>query len=297
MNPCHYYRDANSHFEGVQDRPVRRDHGTRSGPVGKGHDVPAVRDGRIIKDGFTDGLPKELNAFVFNTRKPIFADAACASPRTPARCRMDQIHTFFFDRFRRNGSYFDDQLSARGRPANARERELLGPFPGAVRADVLEGTWAPPLSDRSGRDRETLKRALTLLNAAGYALNGAVLRERSTGKPFSFEILVTTRDQERLAIAFQRAFERAGIEARLRVVDAVQYDRRRISHDFAMIQNRWYQSLSPGNEQIFHCGLAAADAPSHATTGAKSPPSWHDLDHAGGTARRFHRRRPCSTAC
>jgi ABC-type oligopeptide transport system substrate-binding subunit len=71
------------------------------------------------------------------------------------------------------------------------------------------------------------------------------LRERSSGKAFSFEILVTTRDQERLAIAFQRDLKRAGIDARVRVVDAVQYDRRCINYDFEMIHE---PNLSSGGQ-------------------------------------------------
>jgi peptide/nickel transport system substrate-binding protein len=45
------------------------------------------------------------------------------------------------------------------------------------------------------------------------------------------------------------------------MVDAVQYDQRRIGFDFDMIQNRWDESLSPGNEQAFYWGSAAADEP------------------------------------
>ena len=87
----------------------------------------------------------------------------------------------FFDLYRRTASYFEgSELSARGRPADARERALLAPFPGAVRADVLDGTWAPPVSDGSGRDRATLRRALALFDAAGYELRGTELVERKT---------------------------------------------------------------------------------------------------------------------
>jgi peptide/nickel transport system substrate-binding protein len=169
-------------------------------------------------------------------------------------------HNFFFNRYQRSASYFEgSELSARGRPADARERALLAPFPGAVREDILAGTWAPPVTDGSGRDRDTLKRALGLLEEAGYELSGTELRSRKTGQPFSFELLVTTKDQERLAIAFARHLKRAGISLQLRVVDAVQYDRRRIAYDFDMIEYRWDQSLSPGNEQAFYWGSAAAD--------------------------------------
>ena len=84
------------------------------------------------------------------------------------------------------------------------------------------------------------------------------MRERASGKPFRFEIMVTSRDEERLALTFSSNLSRAGIEAQVRLVDAVQYDQRRISFDFDMIEYRWEQSLSPGNEQSFYWGSAAA---------------------------------------
>src|SRR5207253_1205427 len=87
---------------------------------------------------------------------------------------------------------------------------------------------------------------------------GTVLRQRATKAPLSFEILVTTRDDERIALAFQRDLKRAGIEASVRVVDPVQFDQRRLAFDFDMIPSRWDQSLSPGNEQSFYWGSEAA---------------------------------------
>jgi peptide/nickel transport system substrate-binding protein len=45
----------------------------------------------------------------------------------------------------------------------------------------------------------------------------------------------------------------------VRLVDATQYERRRVTFDFDMMEYRWEQSLSPGNEQLFYWGSAAAD--------------------------------------
>ena len=81
---------------------------------------------------------------------------------------------------------------------------------------------------------------------------------RDSGRPFAFEILTTTRDHERLALAFVRSLKLAGIDARVRSVDATQFERRRIGFDFDMMQYRWEQSLSPGNEQLFYWSSAAA---------------------------------------
>src|SRR5450755_1445218 len=78
--------------------------------------------------------------------------------------------------YRRSRSFFDDsELASAGRPATAMERALLAPFAGAVRADVMEGQWAPPVSDGSGRDRALAHRALDLLGEAGYALHDGAL--------------------------------------------------------------------------------------------------------------------------
>jgi peptide/nickel transport system substrate-binding protein len=255
-----FYRDANSHLEaftkGLYD--VRSEHDPSRWETA--YNVPALRDGRIVKEAFPTGMPKGFSGLVFNTRRPVFADIRIREAITLLFDAEWVNHNFFFGRYSRSASYFEDsELSARGRPADARERALLAPFPDAVRPDVMAGTWQPPVTDGSGRDRETLKRALALFAQAGYQLVGTELRSRATGQPFSFEMLVTTKEQERIAIAFGQHLRRAGINARLRVVDAVQYDRRRISFDFDMIEYRWDQSLSPGNEQAFYWGSAAAD--------------------------------------
>ena len=255
-----YYRDGNTHFEafkkGLYDVRLETDPGRWK----TAYDFPALRDGRVLKEEFTYGLPKGMQGLTFNTRRAIFADV---------RVREALLHlfdfewinrTYFFSLYKRTASYFDDtDLSAHGVAANARELELLAPFPGSVRPDILAGQWAPPVTDGSGGDRAGLRRAFELFAEAGYALQGTTLTHRATGRPFTFEILTTTRDQERLALAYTRNLKRAGIEARVRSIDATQFERRRIAIDFDMMDYRWEQSLSPGNEQYFYFGSEAAN--------------------------------------
>jgi peptide/nickel transport system substrate-binding protein len=167
---------------------------------------------------------------------------------------------YFFGLYARSASFFaGSELSAYGRPADDRERELLKPFMSHIPPDILDGSYRLPVTDGSGRDRTTLRGALKLLSDAGYDLDGTVLRQRATKTPLTFEILVTTRDQERIALAYARDLKRAGIEVSVRAVDAVQFDQRRLGYEFDMIQNRWDQSLSPGNEQAIYWGSQAAD--------------------------------------
>lgn len=257
-----YYRDANTHFEAFKKGLYHIRAESDPARWQTGYDVPAVRAKQIVKESFTDALPKGMSGFVFNTRRPLFADARVREAITLLFDFEWINQNFFFGLCRRTESYFEgSELSSHAWPASARERELLARFPGAVRSDILEGTWSLPRSDGSGRDRTILGRALALLRSAGYELDGGLLRQVDSGEPFAFEILVTTRDQERIALSFARDLKRAGITANIRLVDAVQYDRRRQTFDFDMLQNYWAASLSPGNEQLFYWSSAAAGEP------------------------------------
>jgi peptide/nickel transport system substrate-binding protein len=256
-----YYRDANSHFEafkkGLYDLRVEVD----SSRWATGYDFPAMREGRVIKETISTGWPKPSFFFVFNTRRPVFADIRVRQAIALLYDFEWVNHNLYSGLYGALASYFEgSELSARGRPADARERALLAPFPAAVRPEVLDGTWSPPVTDGSGRDRTTLRRALDLFAASGYDLRGTELISRATGKPLSFEIMVANRDEERLALWFSQTLKRAGVDMKVRSPDAVQYDRRRVTYDFDMVMFRWDQSLSPGNEQSFYWSSAAADA-------------------------------------
>ncbi|HXW40683.1 MAG TPA: extracellular solute-binding protein [Xanthobacteraceae bacterium] len=255
-----FYRDDNAYFDafkaGLYDARSETDP-TRWQTA---YDFPAARDGRVVKESFHSGLPKFASDFVFNTRRAIFADIRVRQAIALLFDFQWINRDFFYNRYRRSASYFDDSdLSAYHRLADRNERTLLAPYPDAARPDVLDATWSPPVGDGSGHDRAALRQALILLEAAGYELKGTRLRARASGRPVSFEIMVADRDDERLALAFANMLSRAGITVQVRLADAVQYQQRLSSFDFDMIEYRWDQSLSPGNEQNFYFSSAAAD--------------------------------------
>jgi peptide/nickel transport system substrate-binding protein len=268
-----FYRDANVHFDAFRRGLYDAREETDPTRWKTGYDFPAARDGRVVAEVLPNDQPKGMEGFVFNTRRPLFADVRVREA-LGLLFDFEWINrNYFFDLYRRTGSYFEgSELSARGRPADARERDLLAAYSNAVRPDVMAGTWAPPVGDGSGRDREVLKRALALLSAAGYDLKGTELRERASGRPFAFEILVATREKERLALAFARDLKRAGIAAKVRLLDGIEYQQRIQTFDYDMIIFRWAQSLSPGNDQSLYFSSAAADAEgSRNYMGAKNP--------------------------
>lgn len=268
-----FYREANSQFEafkrGLYDARIEHE------PLRwhEGYDFAAVSSGEVLRDTIKTGVPQPSEYLVFNTRRPVFADVRVREALTLLFDFQWINRNYFFGLYRRVAGYFPgSQLSAYQRAADERERQLLAPYLSRLPAEIIDGSFALPAGDGSGRGRDALRRALQLLSEAGYTLDNAVLRHRSTGQPLRFEILVTTRDQERIALAYVRDLKRAGIEAEVRAVDGVQFDQRRLGYAFDMIQNRWDQSLSPGNEQAFYWGSAAAELPGTRNyMGAKDP--------------------------
>src|SRR4029079_4740832 len=72
------------------------------------YDVPAVRDGRIVKETFPYGLPKIFSGLVFNTRRPVCSDIRV---REAIGMLLDfewLNHNYFYDRYERSASYFED---------------------------------------------------------------------------------------------------------------------------------------------------------------------------------------------
>ena len=254
-----YFRDATALFEAFKSGQISLRPEEDPARWAEANTLPAVNEGRAKIAEFDVGVPAGMAAFAFNTRRWPFTDA-----------RVREALTFMFDfewinrnlyhgSFTRTQSFFErSALAWTGKPADARERALLAPFAQYVKPDVLDGRSRMPESDGSGHNRENLSRGIALLKEAGFALNRGKMLS-SDGRALTFEILASSRAQERLMLAFTNTLRRIGIEVRVRQVDSSQYQERLRTFDFDMIQANWPASLSPGNEQINRWGSTAAD--------------------------------------
>ena len=255
-----FFRDSGALFEAfkagdidvrVEDEPAR---------WAEGYDFPAVRNGLVGKREVVIGLPAGMSALVFNTRRAPFDEPLVRRALIELLDAEWINRNLFHGLYRRTASFFArSELATTGRPADARERQLLARFPGAVTPDILEGRPHLPTTDGSGSNRTGLKEATRLLAAAGWGVVGGRMVNLATGKPLTFEFLASSRTQERLVLAFGENLKRIGIGMRVRQVDSAQYWGRVKSFDFDMAQWTWGASLSPGNEQINRWSSRAAD--------------------------------------
>lgn len=268
-----YFRDSAAYYEafkkGLIDTSIETDPKNWS----NNYAFPAVDDGRVILESVSSGTPKGMTGLVFNTRRQKFQDVRV---REALGLFLDfgwLNKNLYFDLYRRNESYFQDsELSSIGKPADETERKLLDMLAADVRPDVLDGSYRVPESDGTGRDRKLIRRALALLKEAGYGRKDREIVQIATGQPLTFEILVKSRGEERIGLAWQRFLSLAGINISVRSVESSQYWERLKTFDYDLVHWHYPASLSPGNEQFGRWSSAAADSPgSWNFAGAKDP--------------------------
>ena len=249
-----YYRDMNAAFEafksGLADVRIETD------PVrwNTGYDFPAVTEGKVALDKVEQRTPAPAAGFVFNTRRKIFEDPRVREALVMAFDFEWANANLFSNAYRRTYGYFSgSELSSEGKPADERELKVLGEAAKKLRPEFLDGTYKQPVSDGSGRDRAVLRKAVGLLAEAGWTVTDQGLAN-AEGQPFAFTIAVQNKDQEKIALHYQRTLRAIGINAEVRTVDSAQFTALQTAYDYDMIPATWYNSLSPGNEQMLYYG-------------------------------------------
>lgn len=226
------------------------------------YDFPAVKDGRVVQELF----PQQYNgsgvmwAFVPNLRKPMFQDIRVRQALNYAFDFEELSRTLFYGRYERVNSYFFRlPFASSGLPAG-KELDILNSVKDKIPPKVFTEPYANPVNGSPQNLRANLRKALDLLNQAGYTLNGRQLVD-ANGKQLSFEILLNGPTIEPVATNLVTNLGKIGIAVTIRTVDASQYTNRVRSFDFDMIYNAWGESFSPGNEQRGFWGSESAKLP------------------------------------
>jgi microcin C transport system substrate-binding protein len=227
------------------------------------YNIPAVREGRLIKAEIPHESPTGMQAFVYNTRRPVFQDSRVREALSYA-FDFEWINKNLFNgAYTRTKSFFSNsELASSGNLPSPEERAILEPFRGRIPDAVFNKVYQPPVTNGSGNNRRNLRQAFRLLGQAGWKVNRAgKLVNNKTGIPMTFEILLVSPTFERVVLPFKKNLERLGIDVKVRTVDNTQYENRVKDYDFDMLVWSFGQSLSPGNEQRNFWNSKIADIP------------------------------------
>lgn len=223
--------------------------------------LPAIKDGRMLRRTIPDETPSGTQGWFFNARLGKFSDPRVRQAIGYAFDFEWSNKNLFYGLYKRTTSYFQnaETMMATGRPSAA-ELALLEPYRDKLSPAVFGDAPTPPVSDGSGRDRKLLRAADKLLNAAGWTLKNRK-RVNANGEQLSVEFLRAEPSFDRIASPFIENLKLLGIDARIRPVDAAQFQRRLKSFDFDIATARFTMSLTPGNELNNYFSSTSAKTP------------------------------------
>jgi microcin C transport system substrate-binding protein len=255
-----YYRDASVALEAFKagQYDIRQENVAKNWATG--YTSPALAAGLFKMERIKNEVPEGMQAFAFNTRRPVFKDAR-------VREALGYLFDFewanknlFHGAYTRTESYFSNSdLASSGLPS-ADELKILEPLKADIPPTVFTKVFATPKTDGSGDIRANIRAALGLLREAGWTVeSGKLVNDK--GEQMAFEFLNAQPEFERILLPFGDNLRRIGVAMSLRTVDPAQYQNRLDHYDFDMTVIVVPESLSPGNEQRGYWNSATVDEP------------------------------------
>ena len=243
-----YFRDQTLGLEALTSGTINYREEFSSRNWATRYDIPAIKEGRIVKEGIPDELPSGMQGFFLNVRRDKLKD-----PRV--RQALDSAFEYewlkkniFYGQYERVQSYFENSdLKATGAPSPA-ELALLEPWRGKVPDEVFGDAYVPPVSDGSGQDRKLIRQARKLLSDAGYKVEGGKLTGPD-GQHLAIEFIDDDgAGTERFLLPYIKNLKLLGIDATFRVVDPTQLQNRLDTFDYDVVIRRYVGKTSPGVE-------------------------------------------------
>ncbi|MEH2550284.1 microcin C transport system substrate-binding protein [Bradyrhizobium sp. AZCC 2262] len=241
-----FYRDRDVAFEGFTGKNYLYREEFTARIWATRYDFPAIKDGRVKREVVPDQAPAGAQGWFMNTRRKQFKDPRVREALIYAFDFEWTNKTVMYSAYARTISPFQNSDMVASGPPSPEELKLLEPFRGKVPDEVFGEPFVPPVSDGSGQDRALLRKASQLLTDAGLVVKDRK-RLLPDGDVFTIEFLLDEPSFQPHHAAFLKNLGTLGIEATLRLVDAVQYRARVEDFDFDMTTERLPISATPGD--------------------------------------------------
>jgi microcin C transport system substrate-binding protein len=266
-----YYRDRDVGFEGFTAKSYLFREEFTSRIWATRYNFPAIKDGRVKREVLPDHTPSGAQGWFINTRRAKFQHPKLREALNNAFDFEWTNKNIMYGSYDRTQSVFQNSdMTAAGKPS-AEELALLEPFRGKVPDEVFDVPWVPPVSDGSGQDRVLLRRAGALLEEAGFVIkDGKRLTPR--GERLSIEFLIDEPSFQPHHMPYIKNLATLGIDAKLRITDAVQMQQRLKDFDFDLTIQRFGFSATPGDSlRSYFSSQAAALKGSQNLAGIADP--------------------------
>lgn len=244
----------------------------RSSNWATGYDFPAAAAGHVTQMLLPDARPANAQGIWFNLRRPVLQDMRVRQALELAFNFEWTNETLFYGTYKRTDSFFENtDMQATGLPEGA-ELALLEPFRDSLPDSVFSAPpHVPYVSQPTPRDRDAMRQASDLLDAAGW-IAGADGMRRKDGTVMSLSFPSSSRSLERVMVPFTENLKSLGIDATFDVIDPSAASERREAFDFDLSSTAWQVQITPGAElRAFYGSEAAASKGSNNLSGLADP--------------------------
>lgn len=225
-----YFRDDSVAFEAFKSGDIDIRNEIDPAKWQTSYDGTRMRSGQIQKYEIPHGRTERMWGFIFNTRNAPFDNLNIRKALSLALDKPWLNQNLFHGQYQSTNSFF-------------------------ANSDLA---YSPNDKAKSFNLRQNLIKADGILKAEGFVIKNGKRVNEKTKKPLTFEILIGSPDDEKIALAYKRTLEKLGVIVKLRSLDPTSFRDRLIRYDYDMVLYFWQNSLSPGTEQALNFSCAAA---------------------------------------
>ena len=246
-----YFADDNAAFEAFKAGIYTFRPEGNSKTWATGYDFPAANQGYVVKEELPDGLPPTPSGFVFNLGREVLQDKRVRQAIALGFNFEWTNQSLQYGLFKQRHSFVQDTpLQAEGVPEGM-ELELLKSLGDLVPEEMLSEPAVMAHESNGDRlnDRRNLRRAMKLLDEAGWAVDDDGKRRNADGELLSIEIPISASGSATMSAvveSFVSNLQLMGIDARFDKIDAAQYTARERDRDYDLIFDSYVAFLEAG---------------------------------------------------
>ncbi|WP_101067590.1 extracellular solute-binding protein [Roseovarius salinarum] len=271
-----YFADDNAAFEAFKAGEYTFRSETNSKKWATGYEFPAVKEGHVTLDELPDGTPPTPTGFVFNLGREKFQDARVRKAIALAYNFEWTNQSLQYGLFEQRHSFVQDtHLQAEGVPEGD-ELAFLKSLGDVVPEEMLTEPVVRAHSSDPDRqnDRRNLRKAMRLLDAAGWKVGDDGKRRNAQGERLTVDIPIASSSSATLGAVvegFVNNLQLMGIDASYEKIDPSQYTLRNRERDYDMVFDSYAAFLEAGTGLMQRYGSEEAEFSLFNPAGLASP--------------------------
>ncbi|MFO7772151.1 MAG: extracellular solute-binding protein [Roseovarius gahaiensis] len=271
-----YFADDSAAFEAFKAGEYTFRNETNSKKWATGYNFPVVNAGHVKLEELPDGTPPTPNGIVFNLGRDALKDKRVRQAIALAYNFEWTNESLQYGLFKQRQSFVQDTpLQATGVPQGP-ELELLQSLGDVVPPELLSDPAVTAHTSKPDRlnDRRNLRRAMKLLDDAGWTVDDDGKRRNANGQRLSLDFPIPSSGSATLGAvvdSFVSNLQLMGIDARFEKVDPSQYTLRERDRDYDLVFDSYTTFLGAGTGLMQRYGSTEAEFSLFNPAGLASP--------------------------